>query len=314
MSLEQILILILAIFILICLFAYILAGEVCYKICLKRRAMAEKIINYEMDALADKLYKIDYNWWKKYDFKKICVKGHKGENLYPMFLKYHESKKVAIIIHGYFARFEEMNKYAEMFLSFGYNLVATQNRGHGESEGAYVGMGWLDRLDILEIIKKTIEEFGSDCEIVLFGLSMGGATVCMLSGEELPKNVTHLISDCGYTSVYEEFKIFVKRAVPIPLWLTLIIFNDYTKLKCGYTLKEADSTKMLPKCKIPILFIHGKSDVVVPYYMLDKLYSCTPKHLRYKKSFSNTGHAECLPYNEKEYKEVVLKFLKNTKK
>lgn len=207
-----------------------------------------------------------------------------------------------------------MNKYAEMFLDFGYNLVVTQNRGHGESEGAHVGMGWLDRLDVLEIIKRTIKEFGSNCEIVVFGLSMGGATVCMLSGEDLPKNVTHLISDCGYTSVYEEFKSFVSRAVPIPLWLTLIIFNDYTKIRCGFKLKEADCTKMLPKCKVPILFIHGKNDMVVPYYMMEKLYNSAPKHLRYKKSFSNTGHAECLPHNEKEYKEVVLKFLKTAKK
>lgn len=107
MSLGQVLILILAIIILVCLFIYFFAGEISYKICLKRRAMAEKIINYEMEALANKLYKIDYDWWKKYNFEKVCVEGHNGEKLYPLFLKYHDSNKVAIIIHGYFARFEE---------------------------------------------------------------------------------------------------------------------------------------------------------------------------------------------------------------
>lgn len=313
MGFLQILFIIVAIVILICLIIYLITGEICYRLCLKRRAIAEKIVNYEMDVIASKLYKIDFNWWKNFKFEKVCVNGFKGK-LYPLFLKNKNSKKVAILIHGYFARYEEINKYAEMFLNFGYNLVVTQNLGHGESEGAYVGMGWLDRFDLLKIIDKTIEEFGQDCEIVIFGVSMGGATVCMLSGEKLPKNVTHLISDCGYTSVFEVFKIFVDRIVPIPLWLVILIFNDYVKLRCGYTLKEADCTKQLPKCKLPIMFIHGKDDLLVPSFMMDELYQVTPKHLRHKKLFYDSGHLESLPNNEEEYKDVILKFLNTTGK
>jgi len=310
MGFWEILILIIAIIILVLLFLYLTIGEICYRLCLKRHSIAEKVVNYEVDAIAAKLYKIDYDWWNKYDFKKVCVIGHNGAKLYPLFLKVNDSKKVAIVIHGYFARYVEMNKYAEMFLDFGYNLVITQNLGHGESEGDCVGMGWLDRLDILKIIDKIIKKFGDDCEIVIFGLSMGGATVCMLSGEKLPKNVTHLISDCGYTNAYDEFKFFISNIVPIPFWLTMILFNDYARLRCGYSLKEADSVKQLPKCKVPILFIHGKDDRVVSYEMMDKLYYATPKYLRHKKSFSKAGHAECLPAYEKEYKETVLKFLR----
>lgn len=309
MNFFEILFLVIAIIIILALFLYLLTGEICYRFCLKRQAFAEKIINFEIDTVAAKLYKIDFKWWEKHDFEKVCVKGYKGAKLYPLFLKVNDSKKVAIIIHGYFARYVEMNKYSEMFLNFGFNLVVTQNLGHGESEGAYVGMGWLDRLDILKIIDEIIQRFGNDCEIVIFGLSMGGATVCMLAGEKLPPNVTHLISDCGYTNVFDEFKFFVNNLIPIPFWLTIMIFNDYAKLRCGYSLKEADSTKQLPKCKIPILFIHGKEDRIVPYEMQEKLYKATPKHLRHKKSFAKAGHAECLPAYEKEYNATVLKFL-----
>ena len=312
MSLIQIIFLIVAIIVLICLVIYLITGEICYRLCLKRRAIVEKIVNFEMDVIAAKLYNIDFDWWKNFEFKKVCVIGLNGTKLYPLFLKHNNSKKVAIIIHGYFARYEEMNKYAEMFMDFGYNLVVTQNLGHGQSEGKYVGMGWLDRFDLLNIINKVIEKFGDDCEIVIFGVSMGGATVCMLSGEKLPINVTHLISDCGYTNVYEVFKTFVDRIIPIPLWLAIFIFNDYVKLRCGYTLKEADCTKQLPKCKLPILFIHGKDDLLVPSYMMNELYKATPKYLRHKKMFYETGHVESLPNNEAEYRETVLNFLKTT--
>ena len=35
---------------------------------------------------------------------------------------------------------------------------------------------------------------------------MGGATVMMVSGGELPTNVKAIVEDCGYTSVWEMFE------------------------------------------------------------------------------------------------------------
>lgn len=44
---------------------------------------------------------------------------------------------------------------------------------------------------------------GEDVEIVLHGISMGGATALMASGMELPEHVKGIISDCGFTSPKE---------------------------------------------------------------------------------------------------------------
>ena len=40
---------------------------------------------------------------------------------------------------------------------------------------------------------------------------MGGATVMMTVGENLPFNVKCAIEDCGFTSVWDEFKYELKK-------------------------------------------------------------------------------------------------------
>ena len=98
-----------------------------------------------------------------------------------------------------------MQKAARHFSELGYTVVTPDNRAHGESDGSYIGMGWLDRLDLLLWIDQIISE-DPLAEIVLYGVSMGGAAVMMTAGEALPSAVKAIIEDCGYTSVYDMFK------------------------------------------------------------------------------------------------------------
>ena len=84
----------------------------------------------------------------------------------------------------------------------GYNIIVPDIYGHGQSEGDAVRMGWLDRKDMLEWLRI----FKTDT-MVVHGVSMGGATTMMLSGEEMPEGIRDIrfIDDCGYTSVWDEF-------------------------------------------------------------------------------------------------------------
>ena len=55
-----------------------------------------------------------------------------------------------------------------------------------------------------------------NAEIVLYGVSMGGATVMMASGEDLPGNVKAIIEDCGYSSVWDEFSYQLQALFNLP--------------------------------------------------------------------------------------------------
>ena len=62
----------------------------------------------------------------------------------------YTSNKWVIPVHGYTSSGVGMAYYAEKFYNMGYNVMIPDLRGHGESEGDYIGMGWDDRNDIID--------------------------------------------------------------------------------------------------------------------------------------------------------------------
>ena len=184
------------------------------------------------------------------------------------------SNKWAIVVHGYGGSGKLMSDKSKYFYDMGYNVLIPDLRGHGKSEGNYIGMGWKDRLDIISWINFIIKE-NPNAEIVLHGTSMGAATVLMTSGENLPSNVKAIVADCAYTSAWDEFSYQLETYLKVPSSYILNVTNMVTKLKAGYSLKEASALESVKKATVPILFIHGDKDKFVPYSMMDKLYDAT---------------------------------------
>ena len=184
------------------------------------------------------------------------------------------SNKWAIVVHGYGGSGKLMSDKAKYFYDMGYNVLIPDLRGHGKSEGDYIGMGWKDRLDIISWINFIIKE-NPNAEIVLHGTSMGAATVLMTSGENLPSNVKAIVADCAYTSAWDEFSYQLETYLKVPSYYILNVTNMVTKLKAGYSLKEASALECVKKATVPILYIHGDKDKFVPYSMMDKLYDAT---------------------------------------
>ena len=178
--------------IVLCMALYLIAGAISFKLALSRKSMVKRVVNKTMSKTIAN-YKIDFCWWNKFDFEKLTISASDGNKLVGHFLK-NSTDNLAIIVHGYGADYREMQQYAKFFVEKNYNILCVENRSHGESEGKFIGMGWSDRLDIVDWINKMLD-VNPNFKIVLFGLSMGASAVCMASGEKLPSNVKGIISD-----------------------------------------------------------------------------------------------------------------------
>ena len=125
-----------------------------------------------------------------------------------------KTNKSVLIAHGYMNNKDSMGAYAAMFHQLGYNVLIPDARAHGDSQGKYIGYGWPERYDERKWINRLIKENGADSQIVMFGVSMGGATTMMTSGIKLPSQVKAFIEDCGYTSVNAELMHEAKDLSP----------------------------------------------------------------------------------------------------
>lgn len=250
------------------------------------------------------------SWFDEVKSKNFKIESFDKLKLHGYFIRAKKStKKIVIIVHGYSGNAFEMSSYAKFFHEdLNYNILLVDNRGHGKSEGNYIGFGWKDRLDLVKWINYMIDKMGETCEITLFGVSMGGATVLMTSGEDLPSNVKAIISDCAYTSAKDELSFQMKRMYKLPPFPLINTTSLLTKIKNGYSFKEASALNQVRKSKTPILFIHGDADAFVPLSMLYELYdNCkSEKELFIVK---NAMHAKSHKEDKKNYENKIRDFL-----
>jgi len=179
----------------------------------------------------------------------------------------------ALVVHGYASSAVTMLPAAREFYSRGLNVLLPDCRGHGQSDGKYIGMGWHDRLDMARWVEEIVK-LDPEARIVLYGLSMGAATVMMTAGEPLPDNVVCVIEDSGYSSIKDEFAHQLTGGVyRLPQFPILNAVDIVCRIKAGYSVRDGSALEQIGKCKIPVLFIHGEADDFVPFSMAGELYN-----------------------------------------
>ncbi len=218
-----------------------------------------------------------------------------------------ESDQWAIVLHGYRSSPSAVLSIACHFNENGYNVLVPYMRGCGDSEGDYIGMGWLDKEDLKKWIQLILEQ-DSDAQIVLHGSSMGAATVCMASGEDLPDNVKCIVSDSSYTTVAEIFTSELQARFSLPSFPLIQIFDVVANIRAGYDIYEASALNQVAASETPILFIHGDKDDFVPLSMCYELYeaaACEKEML----IISGAGHTEGKYCNPAYYYSVMDAFI-----
>ena len=223
-----------------------------------------------------------------------------------------KSDKTVLMVHGFTNDKSDMKPYAYLFHQLGYNVLMPDNVAHGESQGNIIGYGWKDKDNVIKWTEGLIAD-NPNQKITFFGVSMGAATVMMASGEKLPEQVTTIIEDCGYTSVWDELSYQAKDMYDLPQFPILYGVSGISKLVAGFTYGEASSMKQLAKNDLPTLFIHGDADKFVPTDMVYENFEASkgPKELYIVKG---AKHAQSFEKDPETYRRKIEDFLKKYQK
>ena len=246
-------------------------------------------------------------WLKNIAYKKHYIVSCDNKFLHGISVK-NITNNWVIIVHGYDSEARNMACYAEKFYNMGYSVFMPDQRGFGLSEGNYTTMGYMEQYDIMKWIDY-LNSNGAE-KIVLFGVSMGAATVMLTAGNKLPSNVKAVIEDCGYTSVYDEFRYNLKRMFKLPEFPFLHVAKIITIIRNGWNMKkDASCIEAVKKSKIPILFIHGSADNFVPFYMQEELYE-NAECVKEKMVIYGAAHAESHVFDSTTYWNKIAEFIK----
>ena len=189
------------------------------------------------------------------------------------------SNKVAVLIHGYKDNCMGMMHIGYVYGQLGFNLLLPDLHAHGKSEGEGIQMGWKDREDVMRwmaIADSLFRGSSSASQMMVHGISMGAATAMCMAGLAQPSYVKGFVEDCGYTSVWEEFKGEMRSRFHLPAFPLLHTASLLCKLRFGWDFQEASPLEQVGRCHLPMLFIHGDADTYVPFSMLKPLYDAKP--------------------------------------
>ena len=242
-------------------------------------------------------------------FEYVTTQSRDGLTLSGRYYHVADGAPLDIGFHGYRScPLTDFSGGSGLSLEMGHNLLLVDQRSHGKSQGRTITFGIKERQDLLQWVKFAVERFGEDVQIILYGISMGGATVLMASELELPENVKGIIADCPYSSPMDII-LHVGRKMPIPNCL----IKPFVKLGAwvygGFCIEETDAARAVAKAKVPILIIHGESDGFVPMEMSD-IVSANPRMVT-RHTFPGADHGISYLVDPERYKQVVEAFTQN---
>lgn len=252
-----------------------------------------------MRAMVDRLAVIPY--------EQVSIMSNDGLRLQGMYYHVKDGAPLDIGFHGY--RSTAVRDFcggAVMGMEAGHNVLLVRQRGCCDSEGHTITFGVKEQQDCLSWINYAIERFGADTQIVLYGVSMGAATVLCASGLELPDNVKGIIADSPFSA-----PINIIETVAVDMGLPKIAVRPLAaaaaKVFGGFDLHGASAAEAVKNAKVPILIIHGEDDRLVPCDMGRAIYEACPDGAELA-TFPDAGHAISYLMDEPRYRSIINSF------
>ena len=204
--------------------------------------------------------------------KMLSITSHDGLKLSAVLIPRTDTEKpprgVLAMFHGYRSNpVLDFGPFAEEARRCGFDVLMADQRAHGGSEGKYITYGVHERYDALLWCRFLEKEYGAVTPIILYGLSMGGATVMMASALDLPENVCGVIADCGYTSPVAICEKVMKIDLRLPRFPIYYGSSVFARILARFSFNEASSTEAVKASKLPLLIYHGDGDKFVPHGM-----------------------------------------------
>ncbi len=285
----------------------LIGAYICYHISFKRKLDGpdDPKNSLTLPEYAPFLPKIHYMIDKLVEmpYEEVTIKSYDGLKLFARYYHKVDGAPIMLKVHGYNGcPIRDFCGGGVESIDKEYNVLLIDQRAHEHSTGKTTTFGIKERRDIVSWSNYLVKRFGKKTKIVLYGISMGAASVLMASSmKKLPKNVKGVVADCSYSSpkdiiikvATEDMHLPGRLCFPL-IWLGALIFGHFN-------LTKTSPVKAVKKTKLPILLMHGTGDTFVPYQMSERIFEAAAVEDKKLLLFKNAYHGISYLNNEKVY-------------
>ncbi len=233
------------------------------------------------------------DWFESQPKRELHITSRDGLPLTAELIEAENPVGLVVAVHGFRSwPSREYALIAKHLYDEGYTVLYPYMRAHRKSGGKYITFGVKERYDIAAWAK-LLSDQRPDLPLFLYGQSMGGATVIMASGLDLPANTRGIIVDSAYYSPKDVIGTALVQSYKVPVFPMLPAMDLWARIIAGYSVTATTCQEALDKTKLPFLFIHGTEDELVPYAMgLQNYEHCHTE----KQMLTVKGAAHCASY------------------
>ncbi|MCP6760559.1 MAG: alpha/beta hydrolase [Fischerella sp. CENA71] len=219
----------------------------------------------------------------------IQIQSHQVEYIHGWWLGANQSNgKVLLYLHGNGINIGANITNASRFYQLGFSVLLIDYRGYGNSRGRFPNERRVCEDAAIAWNYLVHQRKIAPSQIFIYGHSLGGAIAIDLAIKQ--QDAAGLIVESSFTSIRQVVayrNIF--RIFPVGLILT----------------QRFESIQKVPQLKMPILFIHGISDITIPAFMSEELYAAAPEPKRLL-LVADGGHNNVAEVATAEYLQAVL--------
>ncbi|NJM71814.1 MAG: alpha/beta hydrolase [Scytonema sp. RU_4_4] len=222
----------------------------------------------------------------------VSARAGKVEHIHGWWIEANQSNaKVLLYLHGNGINIGANVIHAHRFLQLEFSVLLIDYRGYGRSKGSFPNESQVYQDAATAWDYLVYQQQIPPSQIYIYGHSLGGAIAIDLALKN--PNAAGLIVESSFTSIR---KVIAHRnnfwMFPVDLILT----------------QRFDSIGKVPNLKIPVLFIHGADDVVVPAFMTQDLYAAAPEPKKLV-IVPGAGHSNVAEVAHSIYLQAVLSFV-----
>lgn len=203
----------------------------------------------------------------------IALTASDGVNVSGWWIPADHPRGTVVLVHGLNRTRIEMAKKVEPLHAWGFNCILIDLRHHGTSGSHPTTFGLTEQLDVRAAVDFALTKF--DGPVVLWGVSLGGATVTLEAAGD--SRVKGLITDSAYDSLPNTVRHHLSlargfriRGVPIlklvPPWPTASIVLFWMKQRGEFDPEAVDVLAAAAKMRDrPSLFVNNSGDIRIPH-------------------------------------------------